>query len=50
MMRGVRDSGGVGEVSYGIETFVFAGEGIKFCHQGRDIANHFGANCGNRWM
>ena len=34
MMRGVRDSGGVGEVSYGVETFVCAGEGIKFCHQG----------------
>ena len=49
-MREVCGSGGVGEVPYGVEALVFAREGIKFCHEGGDIADHAGANCSDRWM
>jgi hypothetical protein len=49
-MGGVRDGGGVREVSYGIQTFVFAGEGVKLGHKGGDFADHVGTYCSNGRM
>ena len=50
VMRGMCDGGGVGKVSYGIEALVLAREGIEFGHERGDMADHFSANCSDRWV
>jgi hypothetical protein len=47
-MRGVCDGGSVGEMSYCIQTLVFAREGIEFVHEIGDVADHVGTNCSDR--
>ena len=44
------DSGGVSKVSYGVQTFVFAGKGVELGHERGDRADHLGAYCSNGRM